>query len=71
MKIPGVTPAITQAGIMALKEAFADTLRLVFIIAAPFGAFACLLCLFLGDQSKAMTYRVDAPIEELHAARWK
>ena len=71
MKIQGVTPAIIQAGIMALKGAFADALRLVFIIAAPFGAVACLLCLFLGDQSGAMTYRVDAPIEELNVTRSK
>ena len=65
-KVPGVTPAIIDAGIAALKQAFADSIRVVFMIAAPFGALACLLCFLLADQSSAMTYRVDAPIEELH-----
>lgn len=65
--IQGVTPQIIAAGISALKQAFADSIRVVFIIAAPFGALACLLCWFLDDQSKEMNYRVDAPVEDLHA----
>ena len=64
-KVPGVTPVIIGAGIAALKQAFAESIRVVFIIAAPFGALACLLCFLLADQSSAMTYRVDAPIEDL------
>ncbi|UNI23002.1 hypothetical protein JDV02_008844 [Purpureocillium takamizusanense] len=67
MKVPSVTPAIIAAGVAALKQAFADSIRIVFIIAAPFGAFACVLCFFLDDQSKEMNYRVDAPVEDLHA----
>ena len=66
-KVPGVTPAIIALGVAALKQAFADALRVVYIIAAPFGALACVLCLFLGDLRKTMNYRVDAPIEDLHA----
>lgn len=66
-KIPGVTPAIIGAGVVALKQAFADSVRVVFIIAAPFGALACLACFFMGDLRKKMDYRVDAPLEELHA----
>jgi hypothetical protein len=65
--IHGVTPEIIAAGVAALKQALADSIRIVFIIAAPFGALACLLCCFLGDQSKEMNYRVDAPVEDLHA----
>ena len=68
-KIPGVTPAIIAAGVAALKQALANSLRVVFIIAAPFGALACVLCFALGDHSKTMTYRVDAPVEELHEKR--
>ena len=64
-KVPGVSPAIIQAGIAALKQAYADGLRIVFIIAAPFGVLACLLCLLLGDMSKTMNYHVDAPVERL------
>ncbi|KAJ6442541.1 siderophore iron transporter [Purpureocillium lavendulum] len=66
-KVPGATGPIIAAGIAALKQAFADSIRIVFIIAAPFGALACLLCFFLDDQSKEMNYRVDAPVEDLHA----
>ena len=66
-KIPGVTPQIIQLGVAALKQAFADSLRVVYIIAAPFGALACVACLFLGDMRKTMNYHVDAPVEDLHA----
>ena len=66
-KIPGVNPAIIGAGVTALKHAFADSLRVIYIIAVPFGALACICCLFLGDLRKTMNYAVDAPVEELHA----
>lgn len=66
-KIPGVTPKIIALGVAALKQAFADAVRVVYIIAAPFGALACIACLFLGDMRETMNYRVDAPIEDLHA----
>ena len=66
-KIPGVTPAIIGAGVGGLKQAFADGIRVVYIIAAPFGALACILCFFLGDLKSVMNYHVDAPIEDLHA----
>ena len=65
--IPGVTPAVIGAGVVAQKHAFADSIRVVFIIAAPFGALACIGSLFLGDLRKTMNYRVDAPVENLHA----
>lgn len=65
--IPGVTPEIIGLGVAALKQAFADSIRVIFIIAAPFGALACIGCFFLGDLKKTMNYRVDAPVEDLHA----
>ena len=65
-KIPGVNPTIIASSLVALKHAFADSLRVVYIIATPFGALACIACLFLGDLRKTMNYRVDAPLEELH-----
>lgn len=65
--IPGVTPTIIGAGVAALKHAFADGLRAVYIIAAPFGALACISCFFLGDLKATMNYHVDAPVEDLHA----
>lgn len=67
--VPGVNPSIVSAGVGALKQSFADGLRVVFMIAAPFGALACLLCLALGDMRKTMNYHVDAPVEKLVAKR--
>lgn len=66
-QIAGVTPEILAAAVAALKQAFADSLRVVYFIAIPFGIVACILCLFLGDMKKTMNYRVDAPVEDLHA----
>ena len=65
--IDGVTPAIIRAGVAALTQAFADGIRVVYIIAAPFGAVACVACFFLGDLRSVMNYTVDAPVEDLHA----
>ena len=65
--IPAVTPAIIAAGLAALKQALADGIRVVYIIAAPFGAVAFVACFFLGDLKKTMNYHVDAPLEDLHA----
>ena len=65
--IPGVTPKIIAAGAAALKKAYADSIRVVFIIAAPFGLLACVGCLFLGRLKSTMNYHVDAPVEDLHA----
>ncbi|CAD6587036.1 MAG: hypothetical protein CYPHOPRED_003766 [Cyphobasidiales sp. Tagirdzhanova-0007] len=65
--IPGVTPPIIAAAIAAVSQALADGFRIIFIIAAPFGLVAIVACYFLGDLSKTMHYRVDAPMEEIHA----
>ena len=63
--VPGVNPEITIAGVDALKHAYADGVRVVYIIAAPFGILACVCCFFLGDLRSAMNYKVDAPLEDL------
>ena len=65
--IPGVTATVITQGVAALKQAYADSLRTIFIIGAPFGIIACIMCYWLGDLKNAMTYRVDAPVEDLHA----
>ncbi|UNI15994.1 hypothetical protein JDV02_002474 [Purpureocillium takamizusanense] len=65
--VRGITPAIISAGSLAYKQAYADGLRVVYIIAAPFGVLACVVCFFLGDMRKTMNYHVDAPVEKLVA----
>ena len=69
--IPGVTPEIIGAGVAAAQQALADSFRNIYIIAAPFGALAVIGCFFLGDLSKTMHYRIDAPMEELHSKHKK
>ena len=68
-KVPGATPAVIAAGTAALKQAYADGLRVIFIIAAPFGVLACVICLLLGDMKKTMNFHVDAPVEKIVAKR--
>jgi hypothetical protein len=67
--IPGVTPNIVQAAVGGLMRALADSFRIIFIIAAPFGALGIVMCYFIGDLSGKMDSQVDAPVEELHARR--
>ncbi|KIW81596.1 hypothetical protein Z517_04622 [Fonsecaea pedrosoi CBS 271.37] len=67
LQVPGVTPGIVRLGVAAVKQAFADSLRVVFIIAAPFGILGLVCTLFLGDLKETMNYHVDAPVEILHA----
>lgn len=62
-----MTHAIIGAGAAALMQDFADSVRAVFIMAAPFGAVVAIACLFLGDLKSTMKYRVDAPLEHLTA----
>ena len=66
-EIPGVTPTTVAFSVTASKQAFADSIRAVYIIAASFGALACVACCFLGDQKNKMNYGVEAPVEDLHA----
>lgn len=63
--IPGVTNEIVTAGTTALKQAYADSLRLVFIIVAPFGILGCILCFFMADFRATMNQHIDDPLEDL------
>ncbi|EMC98753.1 hypothetical protein BAUCODRAFT_145786 [Baudoinia panamericana UAMH 10762] len=65
-QIPGVSPAITAAGAAALTKAYADGIRVIFIIAAPFGIVACIFTCLLPNLKGKMDYLVEAPMEELH-----
>ncbi len=53
----------------AMKQAYADSLRIVYFIAVPLGVVACLADFFLVDPTKSMKYRVDVPVENLIARR--
>ena len=62
-----VTPTIITASAKAMKQAYADSIRIVFIIAIPLGVLAVVASLFLAKVNKLMNYGVDAPVEALHA----
>ena len=65
--VPGITPEIIRQGVAALRQAYADSLRDIFIIGAPFGLLASGLCFLLTSYKHIMSYRVEAPVEDLHA----
>lgn len=62
--VPGVTPTVIGMAAEAIKQAYTDGIRYIYIIAAPFGALACAACFLLGDVSDRMTSVVEAPIEK-------
>lgn len=64
--IPGVTPQVIGAGVAALKQAYADGIRIVYYIAAPVAFVAVLLVPFLMSLKDHMDYSVEAPVEVLH-----
>jgi hypothetical protein len=66
--LPGVTAAVIAAGHSAFNQAFADSLRVIFIISAAFGLLGCILCFGVSDVRLGMNYKVEAPMEELHAS---
>jgi hypothetical protein len=67
--IPGVNSAMIEAANEAVKQAYADSVRVVYYIAIAFGVVACVACFFLDDLRATMNYRVDAPVEHLEANR--
>lgn len=67
--ITGITPSVVAASVVAMKQAYADSLRIVFIVAVPFGVVAFAACYFLADINRLMNYGVEAPVETLHAKK--
>lgn len=65
--IPDATADVINAATAALENAYADSMRINFIISAAIGIATCIAVLFISDLRKTMTYQVDAPVEELHA----
>lgn len=63
--IAGASSSVIAASTTALQQAYADAVRVVWIIAASVCAFAFLACFFLGDLGNSMNYHVDAPVENL------
>jgi hypothetical protein len=60
--VKGVTPAIIEAGVIATRWAYSDSLKYVWLISIAFGVCATVACIFLGDISKYMTNRIAAKV---------
>lgn len=67
-KVPGVSEKMIGLGVAAFKQAFADSIRIVYIIAAPLGLLATISAWGLTNFRKTMNYKVDAPLESLQAS---
>lgn len=65
--VPGISEAIIEAGVSSLRQAYADSLRYPFIIAAPFIFIAVISVWYIPDLKSVMNYHVDAPVEKLRA----
>ena len=61
LQITGVATTIIISGVIALRQAFADGIRIVFIIAAASCAVAGAGVLLMQDLTDSMNYRVDVP----------
>lgn len=57
-QIPNVTPQIVQAGALALRWAYADSLKYVWYATIPFGLICMICCAFLPNIRKFMTNRL-------------
>lgn len=67
MTISGVTPNIIAIGTATYKQAFADSIRIVFIITAVIGALGTTCVLLIDSMRERMHYQTEAPLEELQA----
>lgn len=58
MQVPGVNAKIVEDASLALRHAYADSLKYVWYATIPFGIIAIICCLFLPNIKKFMTGRV-------------
>ncbi|KAH0288255.1 hypothetical protein KCU62_g5356, partial [Aureobasidium sp. EXF-3399] len=64
MKIPGITSAIIDAAVSALKQAYLVSFRYIWIAAAAFSLLAIIASVFLVNPHGEMTMHIDAPLDE-------
>lgn len=62
--VAGVTPAILAAAVKGSQWAYAESLRMVWLVSIPFGICAIISCCFIGNTSTFMTNRVAAHIKK-------
>ena len=57
--VKGITPAIEQAALLALKQTYAQAFRIVFYSTIPFAVIALVAAFFVADGSRYMTNHVQ------------
>ncbi|KAJ9634172.1 hypothetical protein H2204_006503 [Knufia peltigerae] len=65
-RLPGVTPAIVQAGLRGMLDAYTIAFRNVWICGGCFSVAAVLIVFFVRDPSDQFTAHVDAPVDRIH-----
>lgn len=66
MKIPGINMQIIEQGVMALRWAYADSVKYVWYATIPFGIICIICCCFLPNIRKFMTDRVAVVSPKFH-----
>lgn len=56
--VPGVTPAVLEAAVMAKRWAYADSLVYVWYVSICFGVLSIIACCFLGNVRPYLTHRI-------------
>lgn len=62
--IAGVTPEILAAAAKGSQWAYAESLKMVWLVSIPFGICAIISCCFIGKTGSFMTNRVAAHIQK-------
>ncbi|KAI1617003.1 siderophore iron transporter [Exophiala viscosa] len=63
LKIPGITTAIVESSLLALKHAYLDSVHDVWYACCAFAAIGLILSIFVLDPVKDLNNRIDAPVE--------
>lgn len=62
--LPGITPAVEVAAVQALKNAYADALKKIFLLTIPFNDVAVIAALLIQDVSEYFTNHVAIHLEK-------
>ena len=58
LSVPGVTPAMAAAGLVASREAWSYAFRIAFLVPIPFGVIATVVAYLVADPSRYFTQHV-------------
>lgn len=62
--LAAVSPTALEAGVYAIKTAYAESFRTVYLVSIAFGALTIIAACFCGNFGKLMTNRIDVRLEK-------